>query len=214
MIMSQFDNITSMRKCGHEGVDEFLWITSDRGAYGNERDGPLFDWIKEHEHFMSQVKQFNTVIQAGGNCGMYARFYGNYFERVYTFEPCPKNFYCLDRNCVGDKYHKYHGGLGDKSVKYSINNTNKTNVGVHKINETGGDIQMYRIDDLELTHCDLIHLDVEGYEPKVLLGSKATIQKFKPVIILERANGKNVIEQLGYVLYKKLRMDSVYIYRG
>ena len=73
-----FEEITSYRKCGHEGVNEFLWVTQDTGAYGNEKDGPLFDWIQESRDFMSQVKKFDVVIQAGGNCGMYARFYKNF----------------------------------------------------------------------------------------------------------------------------------------
>ena len=79
-------DLTSYRKCGHEGVDELLWVTSDSGAFGNEKDGPLFDWIQDHEDFMSHVKNFDTVVQAGGNCGMYPRFYKNYFKNVYTFE--------------------------------------------------------------------------------------------------------------------------------
>ena len=69
-----------------------------------------------------------------------------------------------------------------------------------------------RIDDLNLQQCDLIHLDVEGYEEKVINGALETIKKFKPVVIVERGNGQRVLEkQLGYSMYKRLRMDSVFI---
>lgn len=206
-----YKELISKRKCGHEGVSEFWWLTSDSGAYGNERDGPLFDWLQNKEDFMSQVKQFHTVIQAGGNCGMYPRFYGNYFQKVITFEPCPKNFACLDLNCVGSKYDKYMGGLGNTTENRSIQNTNKRNVGVHKIKEEPGEVKMYRIDDLNLSHCDLIHLDVEGYEQNVLNGAVETIKKFKPVVIVERSNGQNTLKNLGYEQYKKLRMDTVFV---
>lgn len=207
-----YKELIGKRNCGHEGVDELWWIKTDRGAFGNEKDGPLFDWIKDKDDFMSQVKQFHTVVQAGGNCGMYARFYGNYFENVYTFEPCPKNFACLDMNCVGSKYHKYMGGLGNTTNNLSITNTNTNNVGRHKIRDEEGDVKMYRIDNLNLQQCDLIHLDVEGYEEKVINGALETIKKFKPVVIVERGHGQRVLEkQLGYSMYKRLRMDSVFI---
>lgn len=208
----KFEELTSFRKCGHEGVDELLWVTTDKGAFGNEKDGPLFDWIKDKDDFMVKVKNFDVVVQAGGNCGMYARFYKNYFKEVYTFEPDPLNFYCLNRNCVGDGYHKFQGGLGSKVEKLSIQNSSKSNVGTHKIKNTPGDIQMYRIDDLNLDKCDLIHLDVEGYESKVLEGSMETIKRFKPVIILERPKNVDKLNNIGYNIHKKCRMDTIFYF--
>jgi len=204
--------LCSMRKCGHEGVDELLWITTDTGAFGNERDGPLFDWIKDHKDFMAKVRKFDTVVQAGGNCGMYARFYKNYFKEVYTFEPCPKNYYCLWHNCQGEGYHKYNVGLGENEEMLSISNTNTKNVGVHKLTNTPGDVQVVTIDSLNLQSCDLIHLDVEGYEDRALKGALQTIDKYKPVVILERQKGQEILLNRGYKLFKKLRMDSVYFH--
>lgn len=201
----------SIRKCGVEGVDELWWVTADRGAFGSMNGGPLGDWISDHKRFMEYVRSFDTVIQAGGNCGMYARFYANYFKNVYTFEPCEINFTCLDRNCVGDSFHKYHGALGNRIDKVSLKLHKSSNVGMHKIDEKPGDIQMYRIDDLELSSCDLIHLDVEGYEGSVLDGAMKTIMKFKPVVILERGHGERILIDNGYVLKHKLKMDSVYV---
>ena len=207
-----FEKLTSYRRCGHEGVDALLWVTSDSGAFGNERDGPLFDWIADHHLFMDHVKQFKTVIQAGGNCGMYARFYKNYFEKVYTFEPDELNFYCLDRNCVGDGYVKVKGGLGNTTQKFTIENNNTKNVGTHKIKDTPGDVQMYRIDDMTLEHCDLIHLDIEGYEEKALEGAVETIRKFTPVVVTEANRGASFLEKLNYKRASRGRMDSIFVY--
>lgn len=206
-----FEELTSMRECGYEGVDEFLWVTKDKGAYGNEKDGPLFDWISDSKNFMSRVDKFDVVVQAGGNCGMYPRFYKNYFKEVYTFEPDALNFYCLDKNCVGKGYHKYFGGLGNTTDKLSIQQKSSINVGMHVIKENPGNVQMYRIDDLKLSTCDLIHLDVEGYETKAILGAEDTIRKFNPVVITERSGGEADLKRLGYEKYKKLRMDTIYI---
>jgi len=87
----------------------------------------------------------------------------------------------------------------------------ESNVGMHTIREVPGDIKMYRLDDIPLLTCDLIHLDVEGYEDKALQGAINTIERFSPVIITERAGGKDFLESLGYVVYKKLRMDTIFV---
>lgn len=207
------ENLVSHRHCGVEGVEELLWVDSDTGAFGNMQDGPLFDWIQDSKHFMSHVKNFNTVIQAGGNCGMYPRFYKNYFDKVYTFEPDSLNFYCLERNCQGEGFHIYNGGLGNTNEKYAIRKPSESNVGMHYIVDTPGKIQMYKIDDLELEACDLIHLDVEGYESKALLGGIETIKKFKPVIVTERELGSEVITPLGYEMIHRMRMDALFVYK-
>jgi len=208
-----FEELTSYRKCGYEGVEELLWVTTDIGGFGemSRGHGPIWDWVKDHEHFMSQVKSFNTVVQAGGNCGMYPRFYSNYFKNVYTFEPNPLNFYCLDINCQGDNFHKFEGGLGNTTDKLTVTNYNTINVGAHTIRNIPGDVQMYRIDDLNLTSCDLIHLDVEGYEPQALKGSIETIEKFNPVVIVENGRGGDILKDLGYTMHIKTIMDRVYI---
>jgi len=199
-----------MRHCGVEGVDELLWVSKDKGAFGSMTDGPLFDWISDSVKFMENVKKFETVLQAGGNCGMYARFYSNYFDRVITFEPEPLNFYCLDRNCVGPKFVKYNGGLGNTTTEMGIKQGPPTNVGMHKM-VPGEGTKMYRIDDLDINSCDLIHLDVEGYETEALKGAIETIKKFMPIIITERSNGESILRDLGYVMQEKLRMDTVYV---
>jgi FkbM family methyltransferase len=201
----------SYRKCGYEGVDELLWVTSDAGAFGNDSHGPLGDWLKDKEYFMEKVKKFDVVIQAGGNCGMYARFYHNYFKHVYSFEPDIDNYTCLKENCQGDGYTLFQGGLGNTSWNLSLKKIHTRNVGMHKIQNIPGDIKMYRIDDLDLEHCDLIHLDVEDYEPEVIKGAIETIKKFNPVVITENGTGKEELQKLGYTKYRELTMDTVFI---
>lgn len=41
------------------------------------------------------------------------------------------------------------------------------------------------IDDLSLRECDLIYLDIEGYEFRALRGALATIERCHPVIVVE-----------------------------
>ncbi len=68
-----------------------------------------------------------------------------------------------------------------------------------------------KIDDLDLTQLDLLKIDVEGFEVKVLQGALQTITKLKPKIIIEthslklRAACHEILQSLGYVLKKEGR---------
>lgn len=201
------DTTFEFRHPGIEDVDKLLWVTTDKGAWS----GPLMDWKSDHKAFMENVTDYRTVVQAGGNCGMYARFYGNYFEKVISFEPEPSNYHCLVENCQGDKYDLYQGAVGNTNDKLSLSRCRPTNVGEFKILGQPGEVQMYRIDDLNLDNCGLIHLDIEGYEGEALRGAAETIKKFAPVVITERSNGHEFLATLGYRALKSLRMDTIFI---
>jgi hypothetical protein len=62
--------------------------------------------------------------------------------------------------------------------------TGKDNFGGFRCLE-GGHIPILRVDDLALPHCDLMMLDLEGYELFALKGALNTITRCKPVIVME-----------------------------
>jgi FkbM family methyltransferase len=141
--------------------------------------------------YVSQFcKNKRTVIQAGGNCGIYSRLYSELFETVYTFEPDPINFYCLNRNIKNTNVVKFQSclGLEHKLVSVAINENaiakKGYNCGTFQVSGNGK-IPVLKIDDLALDQCDLIHLDIEGFEGFALQGAIETIKKFKPTICLE-----------------------------
>lgn len=201
----------SLRPVNHEGIDVLWWITRDTKAF----NGPLNDWKNDRDHFLKYVKNRNTVVQAGGNCGLYARFYGNYFDTVYTFEPDPSNFSCLELNCCDEKYKIHNVALGESPGKATLKFPKKKfkNAGIWQVvlDEQGG-VEVITIDSLDLQSCDLIHLDVETFEPFVLRGAIKTIKKFRPVVILEEGHGHEVVLELGYKIKEKLTSDWVLVY--
>jgi FkbM family methyltransferase len=141
--------------------------------------------------YVSQFcKNKRTVIQAGGNCGIYARLYSELFETVYTFEPDPINFYCLVQNIKNTNVIKFQSCLGSdhKLVSVAINENTMAkkgyNCGTFQVSGNGK-VPVLKIDDLALDQCDLIHLDIEGFEGFALQGAMETIKKFKPTICLE-----------------------------
>jgi hypothetical protein len=59
------------------------------------------DKISEH------ITEKKVVVQAGGNCGVYVKRYAELFETVYTFEPSPILFYCLNLNVTNPNVFKF-----------------------------------------------------------------------------------------------------------
>lgn len=153
------------------------------------------------QEVITQVKNKKVAVQAGGNCGVYAEQYSRAFETVYTFEPENLNFYCLCRNLSNcENVYKFQSFLGTgRETTTSITNPadlqSEANSGMfHKTNEQGS-IPVLGIDQLGLTACDLIHLDIEGGEYDALIGATQTINKFKPLICLEWFQNTDVLKK-------------------
>ena len=83
------------------------------------------------------------------------------------------------------------------------------NSGMNTINPNKvGNIPQFMIDDLDLSDCDLIWLDLEGYELQALAGALNTIEKFNPVIMAERAN-QDVVKYLSRWGYKQIDTSNL-----
>ena len=91
------------------------------------------------------------------------------------------------------------------------------------MNVTGvGMTPTMRIDDLALPGCDLIQLDLEGYELFALKGGLDTINKYKPVIVIEVCWGERYgispemidawFNTIGYKRTRVMNQNSVYMF--
>lgn len=145
---------------------------------------------------------------------MYPRFYRNYFDCVYTFEPDPTNYYCLERNCDVEGIFHQNAALGAEEKYVSLDAPNapgeENNVGMYTVNEKPGVVRMTTVDSLNLGACDLIHFDLEGYETQALMGAINTIEKYNPIIITEKSSGQTFLESIGYEKVKKTSMDTIF----
>jgi len=149
----------------------------------------MADWDAHYDLIMSYVPNKTTVIQAGGNCGLYARLYATVFDSVFTFEPDSINFNCLAENCKLNRIVKFNAALSNKNGMLNMNVINLENFGMTKVvdikENVGYNAYGITIDSLTPPNVSLIHLDIEGYEYEALLGAKKTIEKWKPTIVLE-----------------------------
>lgn len=170
--------------------------------------------VPEHDHLIGRFlrqnvghidlavrhcKNRNVVVQAGGNLGLWPKRMSELFGTVYTFEPDPINFLALSLNTAGlGNVIKFQAALGNQRGGINLGRAVK-NCGAFYV-EGKGSFPTLTIDDLGLTACDLIYLDVEGYERAALLGAWKTIADHSPVIAFEdKGLGEKYGSELGAV---------------
>ena len=163
-------------------TDGFVWPAADRMG----RIGALTD-VSLMGKFLAHVKGRGVVVQAGGNVGIYPAHLARHFQYVHTFEPDPENYACMVKNLAGAKgnIRTYNAALGEKDGTCGLKMNQPRNVGTMAVHGDG-DIPVRTIDGLDVPGCDLIWLDVEGYELQALKGAECTIEQFKPAIIIEQ----------------------------
>jgi FkbM family methyltransferase len=169
------------------------------------------------------LKGKKVAVQAGGNCGMQVVKFAEFFDTVYTFEPDPINFHCLVNNLPYTNVIKFQCCLGDSHKMVSMT-TLPNEIGGFYVNENSGSTPTMKIDDLNLSHCDFIQIDVEGYQLYALRGAINTIKKFKPIISVEfdwafRYNHsagdiRSFLANLGYEKVESYTSDHVYVYKN
>lgn len=167
-------------------------VTDKEGWAWPIKDLKCWNWLQMEKDLPQKIANNCTsrkvMVQAGGNCGFYPKLYADMFELVYTFEPDPLNFYCLTLN-VGENpnVYKQQACLGSERKLVNLTDSMK-NIGAYSIDNKNfnmGKIPTFLLDDLALEICDLIHLDIEGWEFPALKGAINTIKKCRPVIALE-----------------------------
>lgn len=190
---------------------------NSRAWFKIKADGAFVDILDGFEEYRPVYEKHTvkkgTAVQAGGYCGVFPRLLGEMFKTVYTFEPDPLNFFCLNLNCQTENIIKAQGGLGDDHGLVSVIRQHNNNRGMNYLQKNiNSYVPVYRIDDLELTSCDLIQLDTEGYEYKILLGAANTINLYRPLISVEDSNEKirQYLAVLGYKEVATVYRDTVY----
>jgi len=189
--------------------NNFLWPADDQGCWYHLNKKKYAYTPREIVKYCNRT---NLVIQAGGNCGIYPKQYSNLFNSVITFEPSWRNFFCLTYNLEEQNIYKFCAALGNTSepvdIESQLDANNEINVGNIKTVNGTGVIPQVTIDSLGLIP-DLIHLDIEGYEPFALLGARKTIERAKPTIALE-INESIEIYNWSYTKLKELLFEMDY----
>ncbi|WP_211828398.1 FkbM family methyltransferase [Kistimonas asteriae] len=144
------------------------------------------------------AKRNSTALDIGANIGNHSIYFSKFFSKVIAFEPNPKTYRLLGINTEDiSNIEAKKVGLSDKKdiLNFKID---KTNWGASRI--TGEDlnydassfinVHVESLDDVlsdQTSRIELIKIDVEGHELRVLQGAKNTIEQHKPIILFEEA---------------------------
>lgn len=129
-----------------------------------------------------------SAIDAGANVGSYTRVLAKHFTKVYAFEPARDTFQCLERNVFEngdyDKVHLYNAAVSDERSYVGVKRS-WLRLSITSTVSGKGDVPAVPLDSLALDGLRFLKLDVEGFEYQALLGAKATIEKCRPVVLME-----------------------------
>ncbi len=183
---------------------------------------------KKDENEIDLLKKFikpgTDSIDVGVYRGVYSYEMSKYSKQVHSFEPNPIIFKYINENLkkIIKNIILYEYALSDKNgildLKVPIRNKkfNKKNyeeyylmgrATVHKENKFQDyetfKINSRRIDDFKFDNkISLMKIDVEGHEIEVIDGAKITIEKNKPVLLVEieeQHSKKNVNDSINYI---------------
>lgn len=195
-----------------------LWWPEFESGYQDVEDYIVFR-MTDAEVPLRHVRTKGIAVQAGGHVGLFPRQLSKHFSFVHTFEPGAEMFAALQHNT--EKYgniiaHNFALSSIMGQAPFSVRRSGRS-----KISETTDSVLVHTrtLDSFELPRCDLIYLDVEGYELEVLKGAADTIVKFRPVITLEVLKGRehdttNYMAALKYERVDKVHSDWTFKYAG
>ncbi len=135
------------------------------------------------------ITKRDTAIDGGAHVGTWSEMLRDHFSSVHAFEPGPafehleinarewSNVTChnaalADEKCRVESWHRKPGA---KLTAWITRKVRK------------GPLRGVPIDALDLPHCDLLKLDIEGFEYLALMGARQTIARCQPFILVEMA---------------------------
>jgi len=136
---------------------------------------------------LQHVKNKRTALDIGANVGLWSRDLTKHFDQVIAFEPVAMFRECLERNVTASNIKVETVALGDSEgqVRMIITEGNTGHTHVDPASN-GGDTRIIRLDSLILQNVDYIKIDCEGFEYRVLQGAQQTIQRCRPVVVIEQ----------------------------
>lgn len=180
-------------------------------------------------NFLSDyVKKACTIVDIGAHVGSHSIMYKrlNPSSIVYSFEPQKMLYKLLCFNISDNNLrniYSYNNAVGEDVYDAEMNpysadgensmqqveygSSNIYNLAGVQVGSGGEKIKVISLDALKMNRCDFMKIDVEGYEPNVIMGARNLIMSCKPVISFEvnkkkspniSASTKDMLESLGY----------------
>ena len=174
-----------------------LWVPTrelSRWEQCGEFEGlPNLD-VKKAGDCAALCSSFETALDIGAHVGAVAVYLARLFERVVALEAVPSTFEFLSMNtaalpnvqalnvaagaAAGEVFFAHYESHGQLSHVASKDEEAKT--------RRVGPIAVRTIDSMDLGTISFIKIDVEGYELPVIEGARQTIERDRPLILVEQ----------------------------
>jgi FkbM family methyltransferase len=129
-----------------------------------------------------------TALDIGANVGLWSRDLVDNFAKVVAFEPVAVFRECLEKNVTGANFFISPLALGDHDTQATMIIT-EGNSGHSHLDPKSlgtGDVQVVKLDNLNMEDVDYIKIDCEGYEYRVLQGAEQTVKRCRPIMVIEQ----------------------------
>lgn len=192
------------------------------GVWGIDGDSHHRPWIisagrLDHDQStLPLLKQYipkgGVVVDGGAHVGSHSTFYLDCVGpegKVISFEPGIDAFNCLIRNCPNAT--TYQIALGRSyGVAWLLHDANYGGAHLASSGDRKSPVFVVPLDALGLDRLSFLKYDLEGYEIHALAGAKSTINRCRPVMLLESNVGAlarqgfttndlyRAVEDLGY----------------
>jgi len=178
----------------HDGVPVQFFLNMERDPVQNIiRSGQFYE-IAELRELEKHIKNGAHIIDIGSNIGNHLLYFAKIMRaaRIVPVEPNPLALAPLMAAILGNdltdivEFGALGVGLSDQPASGFGMKRHDRNLGATKMFEGRGDIEVHRGDDLFVDETpDLIKIDVEGMELKVLRGLEQLVARAQPVLIVE-----------------------------
>lgn len=141
------------------------------------------------------VDKNKAAIDVGANTGLYTYFLSQLAKNVYSFEPhkkladflvkaTDKNVTVFNKAVSNDNSeHVFYTPVINGKKSLNIASFDRESIKQYECEEEI--IKSVQLDELDLEDIGFIKIDVEGHELSVLKGAVKTINKFRPVMLIE-----------------------------
>lgn len=178
---------------------DYIGLKLSTGTYYEQS---LLDVIKDKF-------QGGDIIDVGSNIGNHILFYNRHLHpnKIIGFEPAPEIYAVLNENVKQnnlDNVMVVNAGLGSENSFGVVSKYDENNFGATKIEKNlDGNLKIYSYDSIAETLLNspipkFIKIDVEGFESQVVSGMIKTIEKYKPMLLIEiiEENAEYIISTL------------------
>lgn len=197
-----------------------------RCSHGYTFIARIEDWWRFTNHFEPRttafigkiIKSNDIVIDVGAHIGIHTVHFAKKAKFVIAIEPEPENFLLLKMNILANKIRNVialpiAASNYDGAISLCISSAS----GAHTVEETNKCINKLmvkckRIDSLlkvlGISKVDIVKIDVEGHEYKVIGGMREILTKNPPrVLIMEVNRNSKLLAQLNNIFKHVLILD-------